>query len=702
MSTKDEISPEEAARILKEHGFSFEEEKAAPSERETSFIEGMTIPKVAEFSNYPYLGKKLSQAAVGGLDVIGLPMQLGEFLTKKAGQKLLKLPAQNEPEGIVTLPSEAVGKLYEKGYKKISGEAIPEATVKEKLTVAPLEFIGGGQALKTAVKAKKALFNKFGKQAPEGLVEKIVPQSGKDYAQLGLAGAGSKAGEELFKEDPLLSAGASIVGASLGTAPLNLYERLKQVKNLPPSKAAEMIGFVPQRYKEFKEAEITPKLSELSSSKPLKSISTMAAKMPGAGAVYEKALEKRVGELDVVRKKNLPEKFVETPEGRHEIITKGAESYSKAAKAKRDELYKLFRDTVPEDALIDPPKAAAFMESYFGKYPNLAREVANSETGREFIAFLDKLKTQKEKDLKGLTIPELLDFYKSKWDQRVKTPHALSGTVDEGAFKKASSLLKEDVKDYIISTNPASKEKLDKADAYWKNYKKNTEFYLKRLLRNDDPSTSFNTLYNSLKANKLDNFYRVTNQLDKSDKKILRTTFLDEMGQKNGEFNWLELEKKYSNLRPKAQNALLQGMNLSEKIKFKSIMNSIKNIKGEMAEANNPHSGEAAAKFFLVWEMFSNPGKVLGTLGGYYGFARLNHNKEFMDKLYQVSKSKSGQEALEKTVPYFTKLKRNFEDSAKQSYLVSQKAPSIVQEQDKKEDISPDEAAEILKSYGIE
>ncbi len=147
------------------------------------------------------LGRSLATGVAGLANLPFLASNLGSLAGRYVGEKLRgeKVP---EPLKQLEYPSEKVRKAID----TLSGEKYKPRTLGEKLGSGAIEFAAGGLGSLPYKAAGKA-------------IPALLPQSGRELAGLGLAGAGSAAGEEAFPENPALgSLGGALLGGRLGNA----------------------------------------------------------------------------------------------------------------------------------------------------------------------------------------------------------------------------------------------------------------------------------------------------------------------------------------------------------------------------------------------------------------------------------------------------------------------------------------------------
>lgn len=244
------------------------------------------------------LGRSLATGAAGVANLPFLASNLGSLAGRYVGEKLRgeKIPVPVEQ---FEYPSEKVRKAID----TLSGGKYKPRTLGEKLGAGAAEFASGGLA---SIPYKVA-----GKAIPA-----LLPQSGRELAGLGLAGAGSAAGEEAFPENPALgSLGGAILGGRLGNlrSPkgsekvagefLEQEGRLSKAK--PLEEAGELIKKGASRYKEHaaKESnklyEAAESLIDKNATVPLsKTRETIESMLTGKTAGHEKILrESSVGKL---------------------------------------------------------------------------------------------------------------------------------------------------------------------------------------------------------------------------------------------------------------------------------------------------------------------------------------------------------------------------------------------------------------------
>lgn len=630
-ASKSDISPAEARAILESLGIQPKKKKSIYEEVKSGLGLG---------------ARRLATGAASIGDVMAIPANLASYGIKRVAGMPHDLAAENN----IGFPSQKV----KEGLEKTFDITEQPSKVADYLT-APLEFIGGGAGAKVAVMGKELLkksLPQLMKNSKAGLIEKIAPKTLKDYGMLTVGGAGSKVGEEQF-ETPLGKTVGSIGGTLLATSPFAIASKANQIAKASPSKMVDYLGYQPETHKAFKDIGLDPRLSEVITNKPVKSLDMLLSKLPSSSDIAEKAAEKRAAQIEELIPKTYQQEKVVLPEELDTISKAGARNVNKEVLADSAKLFDQYYSRINPKKIYYPEKTAEVMKEHINALsPQAQEKIKNSESGKLFTDFLDHLEQGvfnnetllHEKglpvgDLRNVYLTELNDFAKKGGD------FGKIATKEQGKVKHSAGILKKELDDLVEMDNPGSKEKLEVANKHWADYQQNSKFYIDGILDAKEAGFSLRKFKNDLNRGTTKNLVKLTEGFTPDQKNILSNTLIEEYGMKNGTFGLPTLANNLNKLKPHSLNVLLQGLPRDSQNKLKSVIKAFGSSRTVGAEGNPSGTAYMMSLVGLMTGIYTKTIETGATLIASRALAKLINNPKYLDKLYEISQAKTPEQA---------------------------------------------------------
>ncbi len=557
-------------------------------------------------------GRNLA-AGVGDIAHIpGIIHQAPEILVHKARAFLdskQKKKSDEQIEKILAGPGERIAKSIDKAtgdYTKpsTSGERIAESVTRA-IPSLPVGF--GASQVKTLPGLAKAALSR----------QNIG-------STLGAAGL-SQAAIENSPDDMLGSAAGTVAGSVLGgkLAGISKIRPKPNVEGYFPRTGrwvGEKLSVNPDKVKAFKDTGVSPTFSNVSDSPNVSVLENRLSKMPFSSKPIVKAREKQHDQV-----KGLVESFGTPSEAPGELLRKGAENYSQTQK----DIYKKGADKVlaglEKDAVFVPvagtkkinllpmENTQKFLDEYKANFPldETSQKLYQKTKVAPFEDDLSKLKkSYADTGLVPLStfkgIQDNVDDMVSSWGQ--------IGNKSQSSLKKLRTKMNGDIGKYLHQIDPEVGEQWTANNKFWENFRRRDTPHLDKILDKSIPEESlFNKALNDLKSkdSNKQRFKVSFNGLDGKEKNAVSNSFIQALGNKNGEFHTYHFATQFNKLPKESKKLLMSGLPESSATKLETLLKSANHMKETLSTANTSftHVHKENEKFW------GDIGKTVGAFG---------------------------------------------------------------------------------------
>lgn len=678
----NQMTPAEAEKIYEEHSARINERYFKPKTNRTLLGElGRSAASgAAAIGDAPYL--------IGNLPIYGL-QALGA--KRPSGKALEPIP----------YPSE----LVRAGLERLGGVE-GEPTKSQKIFSTPASYIGTGMGAKLAHMGLKKGLEKFPSflSPKEGgaktkLIESMAPSSWKDIATLGGAGLlGGALRETVSEKHPIGRFAAEAIGAGLGGAGTRLGTDIGTIAKGVPEKVAKLVEFDAPAYEAYQKAGITPSLAEVSKSGPIKTVQNLFNRLAFSSGVMRKASERRKEELSDLGDQLIDSSKILEPSEAGKVQREGFKSYNKKAKEIAGQLYERGFGAIPKDTQVPlMPVAKAIDKMYETLSPDARNIITASKGGKALIDFRNSIRSGGHPtaeymplDQAGkLPFGDLKNIYKSDLADIVDSWQSV-GTRDQGKVKKILDILDKTTTSFLEKEHPEGLRYLKKADKFWADYSELNRHIANQASETIDPFVVWTSQFNRLKRGNTHPVEVMLKESSPAQRKEIGTTWLNEFGlDAQKDFSLEQAAQSINKLKPKSKDVLFGAIGGEEANKLRSIFDALK-----FGKSINLHENPSGTAYMLaMWETIRNFTAAAPGLGVSYVGAKKFTDPAFLQMLYEVSRAPTTS-AAEKTFKYYNNMLNNA------AHQVTKGAPE--KKDEGVESMSPEEAQELLKRYGLQ
>lgn len=526
-------------------------------------------------------GKAVAAAPAAGADFLGSLYNLSNYgIQRAAGTPSDKINYDNFYDPI--------GPQIKQNIDQFTGGQFKPQSRGERMLDSALDFLGGTRVNQLAKATQKSpVAQKY-----------LSPQSNKEWAGIGSAGAGFELGKEAFPDSTIMPIVASLLASrapNVASAAANPIGSLADLFKVNPEKAAT-----------FQKAGVNPRLGDVSDSGIVKGLQNRLENLPLSGYPIQKSANKAAGIIENKFNKGL------TPEGAGEVAQSGLSKERANKKEYFGNKEKELQSHLPADKRLNVSNSIESLSQrpeLFTEGRNKAFD--NSEIGRKYkeLQSLSNEGIIPAKEAKYGPLGELIEAgqpqqghqgipYNDLRDFRQSLDNEISswtkyGTKEIGRMKYLRNKVNQDIGEGFKAQGPEAYKAWREYNSEYSKFAKEQEKIVDKLIDNKSATEIFNKVMSNLKV---DGRYanKVLNTLSGKEREVFSNSMIKELGSnKQNEFNINNLATNFKTLNPEAQDIALTNFSASGKKEFKEIINAIDLIKETGSKANYSNSANA-------------------------------------------------------------------------------------------------------------
>lgn len=597
----------------------------------------------------------------------------------------------------------------EKKFDTLTDNQFVPETLGEKMADRAAGFVTGAGVLNKGVKG----LAKGGVKLGDRLSRFLTTKGAKEYAATAGAGAGLEYGRDAADEDSaLLPIATSLIGGYAGGKIPNLGKNLGKAIVKPAQLLGEALAINPEKVQAFKEAGLTPTLSNISDSNIVGMSENILKNTPFAADAIQDSI------------KATQEKIAQYGEGltrqqSGELAETALENWRKRGRKISEKLQADLESKIPETAPITLNKTLEIADDKRVPFTETGKRLKSDTSPAQAIndmkAMLNDVKTiisntfDKGLDLNGNPIKDIqgekelrllnnsIDKLKTgkalpyrdavilreAIDSAITTfnPYVPKKDPQRTMLTQLRNKIQEDIFDSLNEVSPEAAKANSRFNNFYHKYAKKRDDIVDPLLNKDNATEIFSSIVNNtnVDAGKLK---ALQSTLKPAQKEVFTESLIKEMGlTPQNEFNASTLATRFKKLDPEAQEIALSGLKPEDQKKFRATIKAIDAIKNTASTGNTSRTAYTSGIAATAKDVITKPIRTAVILAtGALSSSGLFTNPSFLNWISKAQKI-TDPSKLEKSLGFLDRL-------AKES---PQFAPDIIQYKMKFNELQNDE-----------